>query len=265
MFPRLKHLKPWGDRGVERWGLVDNQGSHASQLSRQGAASPVRRWGVMLGLAMLISTFPLDGSWAHQVKTAADVGATLHIEPDDVAIAGQPNAVWFILSERGGAAVPLADCQCVLTVYNQAGAVVQQPQLVARSVEGGDDRPSAEILFPSVGLYTLELKGSPQAGAEFKAFEFRFEVTVASGSTVNDSAVPEATTPSADASSGAESTPDAMTTALPSPTAEPEVSESLTYPIVLGIVVLLVIGGAGTWVYRVRRAQADHGDPPPSA
>ncbi|MEM0981270.1 MAG: hypothetical protein AAGH78_13475, partial [Cyanobacteria bacterium P01_H01_bin.58] len=47
---------------------------------------------------------------AHQVQVADDVGATLHIEPDDIPKAGAPTEVWIALTQPGGVVIPLETC-----------------------------------------------------------------------------------------------------------------------------------------------------------
>ncbi|MGB0564006.1 MAG: hypothetical protein ACPGVO_19730, partial [Spirulinaceae cyanobacterium] len=64
---------------------------------------------------MLLTTWPV---LAHQIELADGVGATLHIEPNDTPKAGEPSEVWFALTRRGGEIIPLADCDCTLTVYS---------------------------------------------------------------------------------------------------------------------------------------------------
>ncbi|NJL42274.1 MAG: hypothetical protein HC935_00390 [Pseudanabaena sp. SU_2_4] len=61
--------------------------------------------------AVLLAALP---AYAHQVEISSDVGATLHIEPDDKPKAGQPTQVWFALTTKGGQVIPLSACDCQL-------------------------------------------------------------------------------------------------------------------------------------------------------
>jgi hypothetical protein len=110
------------------------------------------------------------------------MGATLHIEPDDVPRAGEPSLAWFALTRRGGDIVPLAACDCDLTVYAlPSNDVVAQPILEAVSAEGYDSLPGTFITFPQIGAYEIVLEGQPTTPGDFAPFEFQFEVTVATG------------------------------------------------------------------------------------
>jgi hypothetical protein len=54
---------------------------------------------------------------AHKVQVAEDVGATLHLEPNDTPRAGETTLTWFALTQRGGQVIPLEDCDCQLAIY----------------------------------------------------------------------------------------------------------------------------------------------------
>jgi hypothetical protein len=122
---------------------------------------------------------------AHKVKIAEDVGATLHIEPNDNPRAGESAQAWFALTRKGGQAIPLAECNCQLSVFSKphksGESPLLQPSLKAVVAERYQGIPGANITFPKPGAYQLQLIGKPIKGANFKPFEFKFEVTVAAG------------------------------------------------------------------------------------
>ncbi len=122
---------------------------------------------------------------AHKVQTAADVGGTLHIEPNDNPQAGKKTLTWIVLTRKGGQIIPLQQCDCQLAVYaeprTQGSSPLVQPSLKAVSVERYKNVPGADILFPKPGSYLLQLRGTPKSGASFKPFQLNFQVTVAGG------------------------------------------------------------------------------------
>jgi len=126
---------------------------------------------------------------AHKVEVAGDVGGTLHIEPNDNPRAGEPSQAWFALTRRGGRVIPLSQCNCQLAVYAEPYAAGEppllEPQLEPVAAERYQGIPGAEVVFPKPGIYQLQLNGKPVSGGRFKPFEFKFEVTVAGGSTQN--------------------------------------------------------------------------------
>ncbi|MCC5641698.1 hypothetical protein LC607_01720 [Nostoc sp. CHAB 5824] len=138
---------------------------------------------------LVISITNIYPAFAHKVEVAGDVGGTLHIEPNDNPRAGEPSQAWFALTRRGGKAIPLSECNCQLAVYAEPYAAGEppllEPQLEPVAAERYQGIPGADITFPKPGIYELQLNGKPVSGARFKPFEFKFEVTVAGGSTQN--------------------------------------------------------------------------------
>lgn len=122
---------------------------------------------------------------AHTVRTANDVAATFHLEPDHNPTAGQPAQVWFLMTRRGGEAIPLDACDCELAVYPEPRALdaepLLEPPLEAIAAERYQNLPGAEVVFPRPGSYTLELRGRPKMDGDFQAFQFTYPVTVAVG------------------------------------------------------------------------------------
>lgn len=124
---------------------------------------------------------------AHQVGIDQDVGGTLHIEPNDTPRAGEEVLAWVALTRKGGQTIPLADCDCTLSIYdgNAAPLPLLSPTLIPVDSEGYQGIPGANFTFPKVGAYTLVISGAPTAAADpFTPFELAFNVTVATGQAV---------------------------------------------------------------------------------
>ncbi|GAX40597.1 hypothetical protein NIES4075_15630 [Tolypothrix sp. NIES-4075] len=123
---------------------------------------------------------------AHNVKTTADVGGTLHIQPNDNPRAGEPSQVWIALTRKGGKVIPLKECNCQLAVYAEPHSpkepALLEPSLQAITAERYKGIPGSEITFPKPGAYLLQLSGKPASGESFRPFKLNFEVTVAAGS-----------------------------------------------------------------------------------
>lgn len=141
---------------------------------------------------------------AHTIETAADVAATLHVEPNHNPRAGQPARTWFALTRKGGAIIPLEECDCQLLVTARNGQPFSPP-LKAIQAEQYEAIPGADIVFPNPGLYQLTLKGRSKDGS-FQPFELNYDVTVAAGTTA--SAPP--TSPSPVTTAPTESGPSAL-------------------------------------------------------
>jgi hypothetical protein len=125
---------------------------------------------------------------AHQVKIAEEVGATIHVEPNDNPRAGENSQTWFGLTRKGGKTIALEECDCQLAIYREprkpGDSPVLKPVLKPLSAEKYKDIPGAEIVFPQVGVYGLALNGQARDGKSFKPFELNFKVTVAAGNNI---------------------------------------------------------------------------------
>ncbi len=116
---------------------------------------------------------------AHQVHTSQDVGATIHIDPNDRPVAGKKSRVWISLTKRGGMIIPYEKCNCRMEVRSLTDksikfTVSQSSSILDRYLSF----PSMEVIFPQVGRYELRLIGSPKVEEEFQPFELTFTTDV---------------------------------------------------------------------------------------
>ncbi|MEC4880120.1 MAG: hypothetical protein SAL70_02055 [Scytonema sp. PMC 1070.18] len=122
---------------------------------------------------------------AHKVTTAANVGAVLHLEPNDNPRAGEPTKTWFALTRKGGKVIPLTECDCKLSVYAQPYSPGEppllEPPLQPVTAERYQGIPGTEIKFPRPGAYQLQLSGKPKQKNSFQPFELKYDVTVVAG------------------------------------------------------------------------------------
>lgn len=126
---------------------------------------------------------------AHTVKISADVGGTVHLEPNDSPRAGEVTPAWFLLTRKGGQVIPLKDCHCQLAIYAEPHVTGEpaliQPPLKPIQAERYQGIPGTEFIFPKPGAYELRLSGTPVTAGSFLPFELKFLVTVARGKVVN--------------------------------------------------------------------------------
>lgn len=173
---------------------------------------------------------------SHQTQISDGVGGTHHIEPSDTPKAGEPSQAWFALTQAGGTAIGLSDCDCELVLYGAGDEAIATPALSAIAVEGLTDVPSAELTFPQVGAYVLTLKGIPKGTADFPDFQLDFPITVAAGQAT---ATPEAA-----------ATPEASPDAEVSQTAPQGEDGASGLPLLLPIGIFVVLATAAVLVWR---------------
>ncbi|GAA6620976.1 hypothetical protein [Scytonema sp. NUACC26] len=137
-------------------------------------------------ILLFVLLLPNSTAHAHKVQTTTDVGATLHLEPNDNPRAGEATKAWFALTRRGGKVIPLTECNCQLAVYaepySQKEPPLLEPSLQPVVADKYKGIPGSEITFPRPGAYLLQLSGKPKKEGSFQPFALKFSVTVAAGS-----------------------------------------------------------------------------------
>ncbi len=141
-----------------------------------------------------LQQFFLAPALAHEVQVAGDVAGTWHVEPNHQPKSGEPAQIWVALTKQGGEIVPLAAANCQMSIFRQpqtaADAPIASPTLKAINVEKYQGIPSAEVIFPQVGLYKVDLNCTPKNPADFRPFQMQYSITVAAGRTPDPTPVP---------------------------------------------------------------------------
>lgn len=99
---------------------------------------------------------------AHEPQTNNGVTVTLHVDPDDAPVAGQPSTVLFEEVRVGkGTTFMWKTCACTLTVANGAGTTLSK----------GPASRASRFTFPDPAAYQLTLAGRVKRGTAWKAFK----------------------------------------------------------------------------------------------
>jgi hypothetical protein len=126
---------------------------------------------ILVALLILSSSSTL----AHELARDGNVAALMHTDPDDAPLIGKATAVFFELNQRGGRAIPLAQCACSLNIY--AGSLRSGARPVARGVlRQGHGQVLSSVIFPAAGSYTMVLQGKPRTGTAFPPFKLTWTV-----------------------------------------------------------------------------------------
>lgn len=107
----------------------------------------------MTRLLILLACLLTPAATAHDLARDGQIGALLHLAPDDAPVAGQRTDLHLNLRYLGGPAITLTACDCRLTVLG-AGIRLNVP---LTSEPGGI---GAAVVFPNAGAYTLTLRGT---------------------------------------------------------------------------------------------------------
>ncbi|GGJ31828.1 hypothetical protein [Deinococcus roseus] len=123
---------------------------------------------------LMLLLLGLTPALAHEVEKDGNVGALIHIEPDDAPVVGN-NTTWFEVNQKGGIPITLKNCICTLKVYAgsyKAGVKAQSTPKLSTD----KNHLKATVNLPVSGAYTLVLSGKPRAGSDFNAFTLQWVV-----------------------------------------------------------------------------------------
>ena len=128
-------------------------------------------------LALILLGFSSESIYGHELAADKNVGALMHIEPNDDPKVGVLSTVWFDLVKKGGQQISLADCDCVFSLYKAtARTPVVSPTLIESKAEETKSVLSAQVTFPERGAYRLVLSGKPKGKNNFNPFTLRWTV-----------------------------------------------------------------------------------------
>lgn len=119
------------------------------------------------GMTLLILSLLITPVFAHVLKTDGNVGAVVHIDPEDDPIVGQETTIYFDIKDKSGK-FNAENCDCIFIVKKAGNNIFSQP---LKGTIGSYN-------FPEKNIYTLELKGTPKAEGQFDAFTLSYDVRV---------------------------------------------------------------------------------------
>ncbi len=131
---------------------------------------------LFVSIFILFATVP-QTVFAHVLKSDGDIGAIIHIDPEDSPVVGEPATFFFEFKDKSGK-LNLAQCDCIVTIANRGTQVLSQPLSTSSS---SLNSPAFQYTFPAKSLYTVVVKGSPKAGASFQSFALSYDIRVDRG------------------------------------------------------------------------------------
>jgi hypothetical protein len=125
----------------------------------------------ILAFATLI-LLPASQAQAHFLATDNQIGAVIHIDPDDDPIVGQPATFFFDIKDRQVQYAPV-NCTCTV-VIKEAGQVVDTEPVTSTGV----DSASFTYTFPKRDVYSIDLTGQPLSSGQFQPFSLHWDIRV---------------------------------------------------------------------------------------
>lgn len=119
---------------------------------------------LILIIGILFLAFPVS---AHVLKTDGNIGAVVHIDPEDDPVVGQETTIYFDIKDKDGK-FSSENCLCIFKVTKNGQDVFMQ------TIQG----TTAQYNFPEKDIYVLELKGTPKFEGAFSPFTLTYDIRV---------------------------------------------------------------------------------------
>jgi hypothetical protein len=127
-------------------------------------------------LVALVAVFVLPGgASAHVLKVDGDIGAVLHINPDDNPTTDKPTDYTLSFDDDSGR-FSLPKCNCRVSIIKNGQTIAAQ-LLAATSSQVSENR----YTFSTPAVYTMRFTGTPKTPGAFQPFTLDYDVRVTSG------------------------------------------------------------------------------------
>lgn len=130
---------------------------------------------------------------AHVLMTDKNIGAVLHIDPDDAPIAGQQSSFFFEFKDATNKFNP-SDCQCTFSITEQGKEIYSQP-LFQNTTKPSLTNASVFYTFPQQDVYQIAVVGQPNTSGEFQSFKLTYNIRVDQGTDVSHNEQPNTSKP----------------------------------------------------------------------
>ncbi len=141
---------------------------------------------------LLIITFvvfvsiPYYPIYAHDFENEEEIGATMHVDPNDKPIANEESRINFEFISTSND-FNLQECNCTVTIYKNGR------QLLSEELVPDEDLPDSlgkSYIFPEEGEYNIQLTGKSLHADSFKEFSFDYPIRVLPGK-IESKPIPE--------------------------------------------------------------------------
>jgi hypothetical protein len=151
-------------------------------------------WGITLvqyliyekrtkGQEVAVLVLAVMGCWvatpalAHSGEVDDSISATVHINPSDDPVSGEPADFIFEFKDKQKKFV-VSECGCAVKI-TQAGHEIYNEPLLSYNSDASKLHARFAFIFPAPGIYQVEVSGTPRGSAQFQPFKLTYDVRVA--------------------------------------------------------------------------------------
>ncbi len=113
---------------------------------------------------------------AHVLVTDGNIGAVLHIDPDDAPVAKQQSAFFFEFKDTQNKFQP-KNCDCTFSIIENVNTIYSQP-LFANNTSPSLSNASVFYTFSQEDVYQVQVVGKPNTPNAFQPFTLVYNVRV---------------------------------------------------------------------------------------
>lgn len=113
---------------------------------------------------------------AHILENVEDIGAVMHIQPDDDPIVGEESLLFFEFKDKENVFLP-SNCDCTFIVEQSEKVIYTQ----SVSLSNWDEKLKSLTVaytFPEKGEYTVRITGKPSGKETFNEFSLSYDVRI---------------------------------------------------------------------------------------
>ncbi|HZE86836.1 MAG TPA: hypothetical protein VE090_01380 [Methylomirabilota bacterium] len=107
---------------------------------------------------------------AHILASDKNIGALLHIDPDDTPVAGQQSGFFFDFKDKQNK-FSSQDCDCTFLIVENGQTIYSQPLF----------QKSVFYTFPKIDVYQIKIIGKPKTPNAFQPFTLSWDWRVDQG------------------------------------------------------------------------------------
>ena len=135
----------------------------------------IRRIVMVVGLGILLGGCLPGTASAHVLKNDGDIGAVMHVEPDDNPLAGVPVTYQLVFNDTSHR-FSLSTCDCTATIQTIGGVVKTEAINTKHELDS-----KSTVTFPEPDVYTLRVRGEPKVAGAFQPFTLNYTIRVNPG------------------------------------------------------------------------------------
>ena len=126
-------------------------------------------------LAFVFLLLPSQAS-AHILATDQNIGAVLHVDPDDDPIVGQQSSFFFEFKDKQNKFQP-KNCICIFSIL-EGGKNIFSQSLFQDNTDPNLSSASVFYTFPQKDVYKIQVVGRPTTPGEFQSFTLVYDLRV---------------------------------------------------------------------------------------